>query len=368
MLKLIDIAKKCVDGVSVLLGNAKKRSLAQINGFAAAVALVAAGGSLSHAASALSVNQSTVYRRVIALKKDLESEIGNHRQKPGPKNKLSWPRQKELIAFLSSTRPCEVGLGTLFWDAGLVVYLIEFFFGLKISSATVKRIMRRRGLSYKRTEVRNIRRDEQYIDNWIKNLAPESLAEDIQQNFHPVFLDECCAQSQANSYSGWSVRGVRAVSPQGDRFKVNVIGCIGIFGESLFLTTDGSIDSDFVIAFLNELHTKYPDRVFAVYMDGAKMHWSARVKSFLLESKFIVCRKLPPYAPEVNPIELLWADLKNHHLKRIDRTKRDTFVDGVNAALNLLSVAISRYEKYWHAKELQYIADAFSVYNKKFCT
>ena len=34
MLKLIDIAKKCVDGVSVLLGNAKKRSLAQINGLA----------------------------------------------------------------------------------------------------------------------------------------------------------------------------------------------------------------------------------------------------------------------------------------------------------------------------------------------
>jgi transposase len=340
------------------------RNMNLIKGLTASVALVAANGNIDVAAQTLFMNKSTIYRRIVATNKDIDSETGNHRQKPGPKDKMTKSRQKELVAFIVSTRPCEVGLGTLHWDAGLVVYIVEFFFGKKISESTIKRILRGGGLSYKRTEIRNIRRDEVSIAFWQRTIAPELLADDYANDRHPIFLDECSVSSQSNRFEGWSEKGKRAIAPQGERFNKNIIGCIGIFGESHFLTTDGTIDSDFVIAYLDSLKGKYPGIKFSVYLDGAKFHWSNKIKAYLCENDWLCFKKIPAYAPELNPIELLWADLKNNYLKRIDRLKRVTFEDGVNRAIVEISKGIERYEKYWHAKELQYIADSFQISNR----
>ncbi len=360
----LEIARKCVAGVANLFDKTGKRGMHLINGLAAAVAFVAANGNIDSAAQTLLVDPSTIYRRIVATNRDLESETGDHRQKPGPKDKLTSTRQKELLAFIKSTRPCEVGLGTLHWDAGLVAYIVEFFFGNKISESTIKRILRRGGLSYKRTEIRNIRRDEVNISFWQRTIAPESLADDYANDRNPVFLDECGVCSQSNTYEGWSPKGERAIAPQGDRFTTNIIGCIGIFGESHFLMSDGTIDSDFVIAFLESLKSKYPDTKFSVYLDGAKFHWSNKMKDYLSKNDWVRFNKLPAYVPELNPIELLWADLKNNYLKRIDRLKRDTFISGIEQAIIQISKGVERYERYWHARELQYIADSFQIFNQ----
>jgi transposase len=362
--QLLEPAKKCIAGVANLFTKTGKRSMNLISGLAAAVALVATNGNIGAAARSILVAPSTIYRRIVATSRDLESETGNYRQKPGPKERMTKSRQKELVAFIKSTRPCEVGLGTLHWDAGLVAYIIDFFFGKKISESTIKRILRRGGLSYKRTEIRNIRRDEVNISFWQRTIAPELLADDYTNNRHPVFLDESGVSSQSNRFEGWSAKGERSIAPQGDRFIVNLIGCIGIFGESHFLMSDGTIDSDFVIAFLESLRLKYPNIKFSVYLDGAKFHWSNKIKAYLSQNDWVRFNKLPAYAPEINPIELLWADLKNNYLKRIDRLKRDTFLKGIEQAIVHISKGVRSIEKYWHARELQYIADSFQVFNR----
>ena len=48
---------------------------------------------------------------------------------------------------------------------------------------------------------------------------------------------------------------------------------------------------------------------------GLDGHWSGRMRAFLATQRhWLVVERLPAYAPELNPVEGLWAQLKGHHL------------------------------------------------------
>jgi len=365
---LLDIAKQAIAKVDKFMRNPVGKCSHFVKESMAAVALIAANGSLDMAAMALNIAPSTIYRRIMAINKDIGCENFNYRRKPGPKDKLGRHEQKEIADFVLHSRPCDFGLETLYWDAPLIKFIIDFFLGKVVSESTIKRILRRCGLSYKRSEVRNIRRSESTITEWCSQVAPELLANDLLEGWQPMFLDESTISSQANRYMGWSARGQRSTVSQGDRMKVNVIGCIGLYGDSFFLTNDSTIDTNFVILFLEKLHEKYPDKKFSIYLDGARFHWSKAMRAYLSNASWVKFNAFPPYAPELNPIELLWADLKNHHLKRIDRLDKDRFKSGIDNALNELSKGISSLEKYWHATELRYLGLAFGLRNTRTCS
>ena len=58
--------------------------------------------------------------------------------------------------------------------------------------------------------------------------------------------------------------------------------------------------------FLEYLSTSYPDDYIILVCDGAAWHKSGSLKSFPnIELMFI-----PPYTPEMNPIEQIWRELR----------------------------------------------------------
>jgi len=367
-MKAIDLTKLAqviLAPVHEMLKNRAKPSIRTINSFATVVALIASGGNIQAAADALRVDVSTISRRIVACEKDLLSENGDARKKTGPKPIISEKEENELCEFVCCCLPTDIGYDTLYWNAEIVSKVVEFVFEKTVSASTVTRIMRDHALSYKRAEPRNLRRDEQFIANWIAIIAPECLAEDFESGRHPIFLDECTIQSQNNSYSTWGKRGERISLPQGERYKINVIGAIGLFGESNFMTTDSTIDSQVVISFLETLHEKYPETKFSVYADGARYHRSKAVFEFISDKDWIQIRSFPAYAPELNPIELVWADVKNNLLKNVNRLNKERFAQGVSDALCSVAESVRCYEKYWHADELQYIGSAFGIFEER---
>jgi transposase len=58
-----------------------------------------------------------------------------------------------------------------------------------------------------------------------------------------------------------------------------------------------------------------------VMMDTAAFHKSKRTKELIVES--IGCKRifLPPYSPDVNPIEKSWANMKRWMKKKISHFK-----------------------------------------------
>ena len=82
----------------------------------------------------------------------------------------------------------------------------------------------------------------------------------------------------------------------------------------MFRLHEGSIKKDEIVAFLKALkaHLKQP---LLVIWDGLKAHRSRLVREYLDSlDGYIQIAFLPPYAPDMNPVEYLWAWLKRHAL------------------------------------------------------
>lgn len=86
------------------------------------------------------------------------------------------------------------------------------------------------------------------------------------------------------------------------------------FTNAYFRLNEGTIKSAQIVDFLKALVKQIGRRLLIVW-DGLKAHRSRLVRDYIdgLEGK-IVLAFLPPYAPELNPVEYLWAWLKRHAL------------------------------------------------------
>ena len=77
-------------------------------------------------------------------------------------------------------------------------------------------------------------------------------------------------------------------------------------GESLVLEMPG-LDAHCFQAFLNEFSATYPDTLNVLVLDGAGAH----ISGALTIPENVLPVLLPPYCPELNPVERLWQDLKH---------------------------------------------------------
>ncbi len=78
-------------------------------------------------------------------------------------------------------------------------------------------------------------------------------------------------------------------------------------GESFFLVLP-YCDTDCMNVFLSELSKAYPNDYIILVTDGARWHTS----NGLVIPKNIELNALPPYTPEMNPIEQIWSWLRRH--------------------------------------------------------
>jgi transposase len=81
-----------------------------------------------------------------------------------------------------------------------------------------------------------------------------------------------------------------------------------------FRMHDGSIKKQEVLAFLRALRAHFRQRLLIIW-DRARAHCSRLVRDYVDSTNgHINVELLPAYAPEINPVEFLWAWLKRHAL------------------------------------------------------
>ena len=82
----------------------------------------------------------------------------------------------------------------------------------------------------------------------------------------------------------------------------------------LFRFHEGSIRKEQIVEFLKALRRHLKRRLLIIW-DGLRAHRSKLVRDYLDDTEGqIQIAFLPPYAPDLNPVEYLWAWLKRHAL------------------------------------------------------
>jgi transposase len=146
---------------------------------------------------------------------------------------------------------------------------------------------------------------------------PQKGAQEQQQRI--FFIDE------SGFYPLPSV--VRAYAPVGHtpilrewwtRDHLSAISAISPEGKLYFHCQDGAMNSADVVAFLEHLLREVPGRMVIIW-DGSPIHRSQTVKEFLANgaSQRLHLERLPAYAPELNPDEGVWQQLKGVELRNL---------------------------------------------------
>lgn len=105
----------------------------------------------------------------------------------------------------------------------------------------------------------------------------------------------------------WCKKGIRPSVPcHHIREYRYVYGAVEpLTGESFFLILP-YCNTDCMKIFLRELSVRYPNDIILLCCDGATWHKSAGLEI----PDNIILYHIPPYTPEMNPIEQIWKELR----------------------------------------------------------
>ena len=236
--------------------------------------------------------------------------------KPGPEPKFTDSEVEKLREELTQGAMAH-GYPNEIWTLRRAGRLVRDTFGKKASVSEVWRLLKRMNWSPQKPERQARERDAEKIQRWKEETWPKLCEKARQEERTIVFVDECGFSQKSTAKKTWAPAGETPVLEMNFNWeKLSVIG--GISLKSLYFQMyEESIKSGQVVAFLEHLQ-RYVGGKLLVIWDGLPAHRSKVVAEYLGKTQGRVwVERLPAYAPELNPIEYLWGNVKGNDLANV---------------------------------------------------
>jgi transposase len=256
------------------------------------------GWSTHQIAQALLIHETTVTRHIneyLATGK-LKPENG------GSVGYLSVAQTNALILHLSNN--------TYRYSYQIIDYISDTW-GLSFSVSGLNKWLHQHKFSYKYPKGVPHKFDKelqaQFIE-YYKNLKASAGNEPI------LFMDAMHPTQATKVTCGWIRTGHdKSIETTGSRTRLNIIGAINLNHiSSAIVKRYEKVNSEFINLFLEELRLRHdPSTCLHLVLDGAAYHRSNIVKDKAKELN-IKLHYLPPYSPNLNPIERLWKVMNEH--------------------------------------------------------
>ena len=264
-----------------------------------AILLASEGWSSAMIAQALRLHQTTIDHHISEFlnKGKLKPENG------GSDSKLSAEQTAFLISQLSDN---------LFHHTRDVIAFVTRTWNIIFSIPGMNKWLHRNGFTYKKPSG-----------------VPHKLSEEKQRQFieyykelkttvgdEPILFIDGVHPTQATKISyGWIRKGQKkAVKTTGSRTRLNIMGALNLKALTSPLICEYKTINEYNVSlFLNEIRKVYPDynQKIHVILDGAGYHRSQLVEDWA-EVVNIRLHYLPPYSPNLNPIERMWKLMNEH--------------------------------------------------------
>ena len=149
-----------------------------------------------------------------------------------------------------------------------------------------------------------------------------------------VFVDEMGTNTSLSPLRAWSRRGERACSavPRKRGKNTTLLSSMSVEGMGPSLAITGSVDAQVFEAYLERvlLPELCPGRI--VVMDNLSTHKTAKVRQ-LVEGAGCELLYLPPYSPDLNPIEEAFSKIKGI-LRKAEARTQEALVEALGPALS----------------------------------
>jgi transposase len=230
---------------------------------------------------------------------------------------LTGRQMRWLYTAIASKDPRQFKFEFALWTRGMIRELIWTRFDVRLSEVSVGRLLKKLGLSPQRPLRRAFQQDPEAVRRWVSAEYPQIRAQAKRAGAVIYFGDEAGVRSDFHAGTTWAPVGqTPVVHTTGARFGLNMISAISPRGDMRFMLVKGRMAAATFCAFLKRLLHKARRPIFLI-VDGHPTHRAARVRRFVAATRGrlrLFC--LPPYAPELNPDELVWNNLKNQRIGR----------------------------------------------------
>lgn len=126
-----------------------------------------------------------------------------------------------------------------------------------------------------------------------------------------IFIDETWAKTNMTRLRGRAPRGQRVVGriPHGHWKTTTLIAALGVGGVRCSTVVDGAVNAAVFESFVEHVLVPQLRAGDVVVMDNLSSHKGRRVRE-LIEAAGARLHYLPPYSPDLNPIEMVFAKVK----------------------------------------------------------
>lgn len=147
------------------------------------------------------------------------------------------------------------------------------------------------------------------------------------------FIDEAGSNLAMTRTSGRAAPGERVFDsvPQNYGENVSMLAALSIEGVSAPMTIQGAVDGLVFEAYLKDVLCPTLQAGDVVMMDNLPAHKIKAVRE-LIESKGARLIYLPPYSPDLNPIEKCWSKIKTY-LRAVKARTYDALSEALKQAL-----------------------------------
>lgn len=321
-----------------------------------AVKSVQSGESPEVVAKALRINRVTIYKWLAAYRRGGWHSL-KARPVPGRRSKLDGKKLKWVYTTVTQKNPQQLKFPFALWTCAMIAKLISDKFGIKLSRQSVGRLLAQLGLSCQKPLYQALERNEALVKQWLRKDYPAIKALAVKQKAEIYFGDAGHVRSDHHAGRTWGKRGkTPVVQATGARFAYSMISAITAKGQMRFMVVEGGVNAEVFIGFLKRLLIGAQRKIFLI-VDRGPAHIAKKTKTFV-ETLNGALRLfyLPPYAPDLNPDELVWNHVKSNSVGRSATVDRQSFKRTVVLALRSLQRTPKQVQSFFHKPSLRYAA------------
>ena len=324
-----------------------------------AISLIKSGKSKKDVAIIFGVRHNTVCEWVKQY--NLKGAKGLHDSKRGMKSEnkrlLSIKQENQIQDLILDTMPDQLKLPYALWTRKAVIELIKREFDIVIALSTVGYYLRSWGYSPQKPKKKAYEQNPKAVQKWIDEQYPAIKEKAKQENAQILWGDETGVRNCSQHGRSYAPKGRRPTKKSmAKRFSTNMISTVTNQGKVEFMVYSGSMNSDRLIEFLEQLIKGKEQKLYLI-LDNLRVHHSKMVKEWLKEyTDNIELFFLPSYSPEKNPDEYLNCDLKQGLSQKPAPRNQEKLTEHLKEHMILLQNNPSRVQKYFEHREISYAA------------
>jgi len=238
-------------------------------------------------------------------------------------------KQKRQIKEVLKKPPSDYNLPKEFWDVPQLKNYVKAEFGVVYESVqSYHFLLKYSDLSFKYPDRLSPRRDEEKIVKRLQEIQAEIKPFLLNSKWMVLIADETRIQLEAEIRRAWLRKGERTVvKTEKSKEHQNYLGFLDQKKGQCQVYETKRGNQDETIRVLEQLVGKCPRKRVCIVWDNASWHKGRNLRKKLrkgqsLEKVHLI--NLPPYAPEINPIEHVWEYAKEKIANRQESNFKKT--------------------------------------------